>query len=29
MLEFDDEIKEMLLSGKTALSLEKYALEQK
>lgn len=29
MLEFDDEIKEMLLSWKTALSLEKYALEQK
>lgn len=29
MLEFDDEIKEMLLVWKTALSLEKYALEQK
>lgn len=29
MLEFDDEIKQMLLEGKKALAVEKYALEQK
>jgi len=29
MLEFDDEIKQMLLDGQKALAVEKYALEQK
>ena len=29
MLEFDDEIKQMLLEGEKALAVEKYALEEK
>jgi hypothetical protein len=29
MLEFDDEIKQMLLDGEKALAVEKYALEKK
>ena len=29
MLEFDDEIKQLLLDGEKALAVEKYALEQK